>query len=273
MGATIVTSTRRRPRFHDLRIADVERLTEEAVAVTLDVPKELRRSFAFEPGQYLTLRVPIGGEDVRRSYSICTSKRAFSQTGEVRVASARVSGGRISNWLNDHAKIGESLQVMTPLGDFTCPTQPASARHHVGIAAGSGITPVLSLLSTVLEEEPDSRVTLIFGNRAPESVMFAEELSAWQETYGRRFTLLPVFSRAAVGDHAVIGRIDEARLGSLIRDNVPVDDVDEWYICGPQPMVRTVRQVLTEQQVPRQHMHQEVFHAEEDAPPRSGTDG
>ncbi len=264
MGASIITSARRRPRFHDLRIADVERLTEDAVAITFEVPKDLRRAYAFEPGQYLTLRAHIGGEDVRRSYSMCMSKRAFSSTGEVRVASARVAGGLMSNWLNDHAKIGESVQVMTPLGDFTCPTQPASVRHHVGIAAGSGITPVLSLLSTVLEGESDSQVTLIFGNRDPDSVMFAEELSAWQETYARRFTLIPVFSRFAADEHAVIGRIDETRLISLIESSLPVADVDEWYVCGPQPMVRTVRHVLSQRGVPRDHMHQEVFHAEDD---------
>ncbi len=263
MGAVIITSARRRPKFHHLRIADVERLTEDAVAVTFEVPKDLRRAYAFEPGQYLTLRAHIGEEDVRRSYSICTSKRTFSSTGEVRVASARVGGGLMSNWLNDHAKIGESVQVMTPLGDFTCPTQPATARHHVGIAAGSGITPVLSLLLTVLEEEPDSRATLIFGNRHPDSVMFAEELSAWQETYGSRFALIPVFSRVAVDEHAVIGRIDETRLTSLLEGSLPVADVDEWYVCGPQPMVRTVRHVLTRRDVPREHMHQEVFHVED----------
>lgn len=271
MGATIITSTRRRPKFHDLRIADVERLTDDAVAVTFEVPKELRRAYAFQPGQYLTLRAQIGGEDVRRSYSICMSKRALSSTGEVRVASARVAGGLMSNWLNDHAKIGESVQVMTPLGDFTCPTQPASSRHHVGIAAGSGITPVFSLLLTALEEEPQSRATLIFGNRDPDSVMFAEELSAWQETYGRRFTLIPVFSRAAVDEDAVIGRIDEARLSSLIENSLPVHDVDEWYVCGPQPMVRTVGHVLTRREVPRDHMHQEVFHVEEVLPGQAQT--
>jgi len=169
----------------------------------------------------------------------------------------------MSNWLNDHAKIGEAVQVMTPLGEFTCPTQPGSARHHVGIAAGSGITPVLSLLLTVLEEEPDSRVTLVFGNRDPDSVMFAEELSVWQETYGRRFTLIPVFSRAADDEDAVIGRIDEARLNSLIENSLPIADVDEWYVCGPEPMVDAARYVLFARGADRQHVHQEVFHLEE----------
>lgn len=265
MGATIITAARRRPTFHDLRIADVERLTDDAVAVTFDVPKELKRAYAFEPGQYLTLRAHLGGQDVRRSYSICMSKRAFSTTSEIRVASARVQGGLMSNWLNDHAKIGESVQVMTPLGDFTCPASSSSARHHVGIAAGSGITPVLSLLSTALEEEPDSRATLVFGNRDDASVMFAEELGAWRETFGSRFTHIPVFSRAAVDEHAVIGRIDEARLTLLIEGSLPVAEVDEWYVCGPGPMVREVRHVLTQRGVPRDHLHQEVFHVEDDA--------
>lgn len=263
MGARIVTSTRRRPRFNDLRIADVERLTEDSVAITFEVPSDKRGAYAFEPGQYLTLRRSIDGEDVRRSYSICMSKRSFASTGEIRVASARVHGGAMSNWLYEHAKIGGSVQVMTPLGNFTCPTKPELERRHVGIAAGSGITPVLSMLWTALEEEPKSQVTLVLGNRNPDSVMFGEELQWLQQTYGPRFSLISAYSRLDTIENALRGRIDEVLLNTLLYERLPVADVDEWYVCGPEPMVRAARRVLVGRGADRKHVHQEVFYLEE----------
>ena len=181
-----------RARFHPLTVASVERLTDEAVAVTFAVPDDLVEEFAFEPGQHLTLRATIGGEDVRQSYSICQSRRADPTGRRLRVAAARVPEGRMSTWLNDAVRVGDVVDVMTPQGSFTCPTRPDGIRHHVAVAAGSGITPVLSLLTSALEEEPGSRATLLFGNRRTSSIMFLEELEDLKNRFPGRFHLVNV---------------------------------------------------------------------------------
>ncbi len=264
MSSSLIVPNRRRSRWHDLRIVDVARLTCEAVAVTFDVPPDLRSDFAFKPGQYLTLRAHIEGQDVRRSYSICMSKRAFSETGQVRVASARVATGAMSNWLNDSAAIGLMVSVMAPMGDFTVPTEPGATRHHVAVAAGSGITPILSLITTALDEEPHSKVTLIFGNKRPDSIMFREELTALEGEYPDRFTLINVLSQEGAGQDDLAGRIDQPLMRTLIGERVPVEDFGEWYLCGPQPMVMGVEQVLVERGIEGQRMHREIFHVEQD---------
>src|SRR6478736_1822516 len=191
------TSARHRARFHPLTVSSVERLTDEAVAVTFAVPEDLVDEFVFEPGQHLTLRAEIRGEDVRQSYSICQSRRADPAGRSLRVAAARVPEGRMSNWLNDGVSRGAVVEVMTPQGSFTCPTRPDGIRHHVAIAAGSGITPVISLLTTALEEEPGSRATLLFGNRRTSSIMFLEELEDLKNRFPGRFHLVNVLSREA----------------------------------------------------------------------------
>ena len=176
LDAQADSPARHRARFHPLTVVDVERLTDDAVAVTFEVPFELGDEFAFQPGQHLTVRATIGGDDVRQSYSICQSLGAPGRSNTRRVAVARVPEGRMSNWFNERVRPGDVVQVMTPLGSFTCPTRPDGIRHHVAIAAGSGITPVISLLTTALEQEPGSRATLLFGNRRTSSIMFLEEL-------------------------------------------------------------------------------------------------
>lgn len=262
VSASLVVPSRRRPRWRELEIVDIARLNDQAVVVALEVPPHLREEFAFEPGQYLTLRAQIEGQDVRRSYSICMSRRAFAHSGRLRVASARVPTGLMSNWLNDSALAGQVVSVMPPMGDFTVPTQPYSSRHHVGVAAGSGITPVLSLITTVLEEEPRSRVTLIFGNKGAASTMFREELRALQAEYGDRFSLFSVLSQEPQEDELFAGRIDLARMRRFIERLVPVDEVDEWYLCGPHPMVTAVEEALAEAGADVDHVHHEIFHVE-----------
>lgn len=263
MTVTISKPARRRAAFHDLVVSGVQRLTDQAVAVTFAVPEDLREEFAFEPGQHLTVRATIEGQDVRRSYSCCISRAEAERTGQVRVATARVPGGLMSNWLNDHVQPGDTLQVMTPMGGFTCPTQPGSARHHVAIAAGSGITPVLSLLSTALEEEPASRATLIFGNRRTDSIMFLEELMDLKNRFPERFTLINVLSREVQDVELFSGRIDRERVERFLATFVPVEEVDEWYLCGPFGMVEAAREVLDERGVDEHHVHHEVFHVDE----------
>ena len=263
MSLIVSRPARRRARFHALVVTDVEQLTDQAVALTLGVPEELRAEFDFAPGQHLTLRATLDGIEVRRSYSICTSRGAYQRTGRLRVASARVLGGVMSNWLNDHVGEGQSLEVMTPLGGFTVPTEPDRRRHHVAVAAGSGITPVLSLLTTALEEEPDSQVTLIFGNKRADSVMFAEELHGLKNLYPARLSLITILSQETPDIALFAGRIDRARMSALIRHLVPVDSVDEWYLCGPQPMVTEVQHTLGDHGADPAHVHQEIFHVED----------
>ena len=268
MAALVTRPTRRRAQFHALTVAGVERLTDDAVAVTFDVPEELREEYAFAPGQHLTLRASINGEDVRQSYSICLAPSEAAATGTVRVASARVPGGRMSNWLNDSVQRGDVLDVMTPLGSFTCPPQPGTSRHHLAIAAGSGITPVLAIISAALEEEPESRVTLLYGNRRTSSVMFLEELADLKNRYPERLQLVHVLSREPQDVELFSGRLDPDRISRILEVLAPVDTVDEWYLCGPYGMVTGAQELLAEAGVDPHHIHHEIFHVAEQEAPR-----
>jgi ring-1,2-phenylacetyl-CoA epoxidase subunit PaaE len=241
----------------------VERLTDEAVALTFAVPRELWDEYANLPGQHLTLRATIDGEDVRQSYSICQPRSGRNGTGLLRVASAVVEGGRMSTWLNSSVAPGDEIEVMTPMGSFTCPTQPTATRHHVAIAAGSGITPVLSLIATALEEEPSSRVTLLFGNRRTSTVMFLEELEDLKNRYPGRFHLVHVLSREPQDVDLFHGRLDPERLARILDVLVPVDSVDEWYLCGPFGMVTGAESLLRDRGVDPHHIHHEIFHVDE----------
>ncbi|OFE16557.1 phenylacetic acid degradation protein [Humibacillus sp. DSM 29435] len=259
---------RHRARFHELNVVEVERLTDESVAVTFAVPNELTGEFAFQPGQHLTVRATIDGDDVRQSYSICQSVAAKGRSNTRRVAVARVPGGRMSNWFNDVVQPGDVADVMTPLGSFTCPTQPDSIRHHVAIAAGSGITPVISLLTTALEQEPGSRATLLFGNRRTSSIMFLEELEDLKNRFPGRFQLINVLSREAPDVELFHGRLDRDRLEAIFAALVPVDQVDEWYLCGPFGMVTGAEALLTERGADPRHLHHEIFHVDDGTAPR-----
>ncbi|KRB45199.1 1,2-phenylacetyl-CoA epoxidase subunit PaaE [Terrabacter sp. Root181] len=262
------TGARHRARFHPLTVTSVERLTDEAVAVTFAVPEDLVDEFAFEPGQHLTLRAQICGEDVRQSYSICQSRRADPAGRSLRVAAARVPEGRMSNWLNDGVSPGTVVEVMTPQGSFTCATRPDGIRHHVAIAAGSGITPVISLLTSALEEEPGSRATLLFGNRRTSSIMFLEELEDLKNRFPGRFHLVNVLSREAQDVDLFHGRLDSDRLTAIFGSLLPVGTVDEWYLCGPFGMVTGAESLLTERGVDPRHIHHEIFHVDDGTEPK-----
>lgn len=254
----------RRPRFHPLTVAAVERLTERAVAVTFDVPDELRDVFAFQPGQHLTLRAELDGADVRRSYSICMSRAQAAETGQLRIASNEVDGGAMSVWLNRVVQPGDRIEVLAPLGDFVCPTVDAE-REIVAIAAGSGITPVISLVRTLLEDEPGSQVTLIFGNRTPGTTMFRKELEWLADTCPARFDLIEVFSRddSASSDPLLRGRIDGAKVRQILRrTGVAVSDVDAWFLCGPIGMVHDVRAAIVADGADPATVHHEEFFQE-----------
>ena len=255
----------RRGTFHPLKVRAVVPLTEEAMEVTFEVPQELREDYEYAAGQHLTLRTSVGGRDERRSYSICAPVSAYA-TGTLRVAVKRLPDGAVSSWVHDGLHAGDTVEVMTPQGHFTVTPDPTARRHHVAVAAGSGITPVLSILSTVLETEPGSRATLLYGNRRTSSVMFLEELEDLKNRHPDRFHLVNVLSREPQDVELFSGRLDRERLERLLDVLVPVETADEWYLCGPHQMVEDARTVLASRGVQPGHVHTELFYVE-DAPP------
>jgi ring-1,2-phenylacetyl-CoA epoxidase subunit PaaE len=223
-------------KFHPLPIARVERETRDAIAITFAVPARLREQFRFEQGQHLTLRADIGGEDVRRSYSICSAV----DDGALRIAVKRSPGGVFSTWANEALAAGASIDVMPPMGHFNVPLDPTAKRHYAGFAAGSGITPLLSIVKTTLATEPRSRFTLFYGNRASGTVMFKEELAALKDTYIDRFNLVHVLSREAQDIDLLHGRIDRAKADALIAHWLPGEEIDAAFVCGPEGMMDAV---------------------------------
>ncbi|MEU1183889.1 1,2-phenylacetyl-CoA epoxidase subunit PaaE [Streptomyces sp. NPDC005820] len=250
--------TRRRPAFHPLRVTAVERLCEDAVAVSFAIPAELAEEFAFAPGQSLTLRRAVDGQDERRSYSIC-SPVGFRP----RIGVREVPGGLFSSWLVHEVRPGDFVEVMAPTGAFTPDLETPG--HHVLIAAGSGITPMLSIAESVLAADDRSRVTLFYGNRRTDSVMFADELADLKDLHPTRFQLGHVLSREPREAEVLSGRLDADRLSALIAALVDVTTADHWWLCGPHGMVRDAQQVLAGLGVPDDRIHRELFFAD-DAP-------
>ncbi|MFD5080530.1 1,2-phenylacetyl-CoA epoxidase subunit PaaE [Streptomyces sp. NPDC058371] len=254
------TARRRRPAFHPLRVAAVERLCEDAVAVRFEIPDALAEEFVFSPGQSLTLRRDIEGRDERRSYSIC------SPTGAPpRIGVREVAGGLFSSWLVHEVRAGDTIEVMAPTGAFTPDT--AVPGHHVLVAAGSGITPMMSIAESVLAADDRSEVTLFYGNRRTDTVMFADELADLKDEYRTRFQLVHVLSREPREADLLSGRLDGHRLGALIEGLIDVPTADHWWLCGPHGMVRDAKQVLDLLEVPAERVHQELFYADEGAQP------
>lgn len=242
-------------KFHSLRVARVVPETRDAVVVTFDVPPEHRDAYRFEAGQHLTLRAEIGGEEVRRSYSICSA----AQDGTLRVAIKRIDDGLFSSWAFEHLKPGITLDVMKPAGHFNVPLVPDAERHHVAFAAGSGITPILSLIKTTLKAEPRSRFTLVYGNRASSSVIFKDELADLKDRYLSRFNVVFILSREHQDIDLFNGRIDAVKCDALLKQWVNPEDIDVAYICGPQAMMEQVRDRLVASGVPRTQVKLELF--------------
>jgi ring-1,2-phenylacetyl-CoA epoxidase subunit PaaE len=243
--------------FHPLSVTEVARLTDDAVAVTLDVPAELADRFGYLPGQHVTMRLFVDGTDVRRSYSIC----APATSGKLRVGIKRLPGGVFSNYANDHLRAGDMVEVMAPVGEFTIDIDPSRPRRAVAIAAGSGITPVLSLISTSLEEEPHSSWTLLFGNRSVSSIMFLDEIEGLKDRFHPRFQVLHVLSREGSDVPLLSGRITPEKIRVVSERLLGGLPVDGWYLCGPYEMVATARATLTELGVADDRIHDELFFA------------
>lgn len=245
--------------FHSLTVAAIDRPTDDSVAVTFDVPAELADEFVFTPGQHLTLRRQQDGADVRRSYSICASPAS----GRLRVAIKAVEDGVFSSYAINDLAVGDTVDVLPPAGNFTIRLDPAQAKQYVMLAAGSGITPVLSLVTTILQTEPESEVTLVYGNQRTATIMFLEELADLKDLYPDRFRLINVLSREAQAVEMFNGRIDAAKLEALTEQLIPPNDIDAWFICGPFEMVIGSRDFLASKGIELKKVHFELFHVED----------
>ncbi|HZZ45699.1 MAG TPA: fatty acid desaturase [Pseudonocardia sp.] len=252
--------------FHRLTVAALDRLTDDSVAVTFAVPEELAERFRFEPGQHVTVRTDLGGQGVRRNYSIC----APATGGDLRIAVKKIPGGAFSGYVADELKLGDELELMTPTGRFGPRLDPAGARHYVALAAGSGITPILSIIATALEVESDSRCTLVYGNRTRSSTMFRDELDSLESRFADRLEILHVLSRER-GGSAYHGRIDGELLDGLLKRRLRPGGVDDWFLCGPTDMVTEARSRLTESGVVPEQVHVELFHVPAEAPATQAT--
>ncbi len=248
--------------FYPLRVRSIEADTDEAVIVAFDVPAEHAERFAFTQGQYLNVRARIDGSELRRSYSVC----AGVDDGALRIGVRRVRGGRFSNWIADTLRVGDSLEVMPPQGRFHVPLQPDAARHYLGIAGGSGITPVLSILKTVLAREPRSRFTLLYGNRTLRSTMFKEDLEDLKNRCMTRLDLHYVFSDEAVDSELLHGLLDRSRVARFLDLLVPAAGIDHAFICGPYQMNDEAEAALQAAGVPGERIHVERFGVPQAAP-------
>src|SRR3954466_10653246 len=253
------------PVFHPLRVADVRRETADTVSVAFDVPDELTAEYVFEPGQHLTIRVPgPDGDEVRRSYSISSSV----DDGELRVAVKHIPGGVFGAYAASTLKPGDVLDVMTPVGRFTTALDPQHEKSYLGIAAGSGITPVISLARSALAREPRSTFTLLYGNRGPSSVIFKDALDDLKDEHLARFDVIHVFSREQQQIPLLNGRLTGEKLRALSKTLLDIPSYDEIFVCGPEPMTLEARDTLVELGAAPTHVHLELFGSVAPSAPR-----
>lgn len=241
--------------FHSLRIAEVRRESDDAVSLRFEVPAGLAEAYRFTQGQHLTLRANVGGADTRRSYSICTGVN----DGELRVAIKAVAGGVFSTYANQELRAGQTLDVMPPDGRFFVPLDPSHRKHYLAVVAGSGITPVLSIIKTTLETEPESRFTLLYGNKKRGTILFAEALADLKARFMSRLTVYHFLSREAQELELFHGRLDEARLLQVFDTLVPVAGIDDAFVCGPNEMIDVAEAALQKAGLARGRIHTERF--------------
>lgn len=247
--------------FHSLRVKNITPDTDEAVIVSFDVPAALQNDFQFTQGQHLTLRTQINGKEERRSYSICSGV----DDGELRIGVRHVSGGVMSSWINQRLKNDDSVDVLPPEGRFFVPVDASQARHYLGIAGGSGITPILAIMKTVLAREPLSRFTLIYGNRRQSTTMFKEELEDLKNRYLTRLTLHTVFSQEHMDSPLNSGRLTQAKLGEFLGVLIQPQQLDHVFVCGPHGFNDEADEALLAAGVPAEHIHIERFGVPVDA--------
>lgn len=249
-------SSARAAELHRIPIAAVDRLTADSVLIRFDVPDHLRDEFSFEPGQHITVRTDLGGEGVRRNYSLCSA----ATSGDLEIAVKHIPDGAFSTFAMERLRAGDTLELMTPTGSFGTPLDPIATRNYVAIAAGSGITPILSILRTTLAVETESRFTLVYGNRDAESTMFRAELEDLEARYADRLRILHVRSREPGHPADLRGRIDRTKLERWLDSDLRPSEVDEWLLCGPVEMVTDLRDLVLERGAEPERVHVELFH-------------
>lgn len=240
------------PKFHKLKIASLRRETDDTVSVAFEVPKKLQNDYKYIQGQYLTLKTVLGDEDTRRSYSICSGL----YDNELRVAVKKIKGGLFSTFVNESLKVGDELDVMTPMGNFYTDLDPDHAHHYVGFVAGSGITPLLSIIRTIMVHEPKSRFSLIYGNRSRQTIIFREELADLKNQFMARFTIANILSREDQEVDLFKGRIDGKKAADIM-DSLP--GADEVFLCGPEQMITHVSETLKGRGIKAENIHFELF--------------
>src|SRR6476660_4992528 len=255
------------PRFHRLAVTDLRREASDAVSMTFVIPVELKDDYSFTPGQYLTLRATLDGEEVRRSYSICSGP----DDGEIRIAVKKVDGGAFSSWAADELKRGDELDVMTPTGRFGVVPQAEAGRIHVGFAAGSGITPILSIVKGVLAREPDSRFFLFYGNRTTDNIMFLEALEELKDRFIDRLSIFHVISGEEQDIPILHCRLDGDKVRVLLRSLVPAESVDHVFICGPLGMSEDIEATCRDLGIAEDRIHVERFVSGLGGKPRART--
>ncbi|MFT7604730.1 MAG: ring-1,2-phenylacetyl-CoA epoxidase subunit PaaE, partial [Saprospiraceae bacterium] len=243
------------PKFHQLQIRDIRKETEDAVSVSFEIPETLKSAYQFIQGQYLTLKVEIKGEEVRRNYSVCVSPL----DKELRIAIKQVPFGKFSTFANQVLKVGDSLDVMTPMGRFYSEVKPDNEKEYVAFAGGSGITPVISILKTVLQTEPKSNFTLFYGNRGFDSIIFREDIEALKNEFMDRLTVHHVFSEERLDAPLFNGFISKEKTLQFARLLFDPRDIDEYFICGPEPMMLAIREALETLEVEKSKIHIELF--------------
>lgn len=243
-------------QFYKLAISELQKETEASVTIGFKVPAELKNTFNFKAGQYITLKVTIDGQEVRRDYSLCSSPNS----GELKVAVKEVKGGNFSAYANQHLKIGDTIEVAPPKGRFVFEPNDNKTKHIAAFAAASGITPILSIIKCALEEELQSNVILVYGNKSTEDTMFLNELLELQHQYSKRFSIQFVFSQAQEDD-AIFGRIEKSTVNLIVKNKYKHLTIDAFYLCGPEAMIHVVKDVLSENHIDNERIHFELFKA------------
>ena len=243
------------PKFHSLRVAQVKQECQDAISLSFEMNEALKNDFQFTPGQHLTLKANVDGQELRRSYSICSGVHDEA----IRVAIKKVEGGVFSTWANTHLKVGDVIDVMTPEGKFGVPNSHDNQKHYVAFAAGSGITPILSMIKTTLAQEPLSRFSLVYGNRRQSTTMFQEELEDLKNRYITRFSLFNLYSAEEQEVPLFNGRLNKEKVSIFLNNLIAVDSIDEAFICGPGAMIDEVEKSLLDAGLEARHIHLERF--------------
>ena len=246
-------------KFHQLKIKDVRRETKDCVSIAFEVPEDLKSEFEYKQGQYITIKSKINGEEIRRSYSACSSPAVDD---DLRIAVKKVENGRMSGHLNNGIEVGEELEVMKPMGNFYTEMPADGPKHYVAFAAGSGITPIMSLLKTALAADPDNSFTLFYGNKGKSDIIFKDELDIMEGQFAGRLKIIHLLSREETEDPLFTGRISSDKCSLLMERFAETKEADEYFICGPFDMINGIRESLSAKGIPDEKVHFELFTTE-----------